>query len=61
MGKTNPKYFKTIQNYNKEHYKRLTLRFRTDDPKDMELYNLLISQESINSFIKDILFEKINK
>lgn len=37
MGKTNPKYFRQIMEYNKKNYRRITLRYRLDDEEENKI------------------------
>ena len=61
MGKTNPKYYPKIIAYNKAHYKRINIYFRTDDDSDMALYKKITSQDSYQGFIKSTLKEKLGE
>ncbi len=61
MGKTNPKYFKQIQEYNKKNYRRVTLRYRLDDEEDIKILKWIDSLESVNKSIKDIIYEAYSK
>lgn len=61
MGKTNPKYYSKIIAYNKAHYKRINIYFRTDDDSDMALYEKIKSQPSYQAFVKGMLKEKLGE
>lgn len=45
---------KYIHDYNKGHYRSMTISFRMDKPEDVEVYEFLRSRYSTTQYIKDL-------
>ena len=52
---------KYIQDYNKKHYRCMSICFREDDPEEMAIYKFLQSRYSTVQFIKDLAKAAMDK